>query len=86
MNSTTRLFDILENQVKNKPLKRALNTKYNGVWESTSSEEFLEKSNQISRGLLQLGVKKGDKVAIISSNNRTEWCIVVTITFWGGAF
>ena len=76
MNSTTRLFDILENQVKNKPLKRSLNTKYNGVWESTSSEEFLEKSNQISRGLLQLGVKKGDKVAIISSNNRTEWCIV----------
>ena len=76
MNPTTRLFDILENQVKNKPLKRALNTKYNGVWESTSSKEFLEKSNQISRGLLQLGVKKGDKVAIISSNNRTEWCIV----------
>jgi len=76
VNSTTRLFDILENQVKNKPLKRALNTKYNGVWESTSSKEFLEKSNQISRGLLQLGVKKGDKVAIISSNNRTEWCIV----------
>jgi len=76
VNSTTRLFDILENQVKNKPLKRALNTKYNGVWESTSSEEFLEKSNQISRGLLKLGVKKGDKVAIISSNNRTEWCIV----------
>lgn len=76
MNSTTRLFDILENQVKNKPLKRALNTKYNGFWESTSSVEFLEKSNQISRGLLQLGVKKGDKVAIISSNNRTEWCIV----------
>jgi long-chain acyl-CoA synthetase len=76
VNSTTRLFDILENQVKNKPLKRALNTKYNGVWESTSSKEFFEKSNQISRGLLQLGVKKGDKVAIISSNNRTEWCIV----------
>jgi len=76
VNLTTRLFDILENQVKNKPLKRALNTKYNGVWESTSSEEFLEKSNQISRGLLKLGVKKGDKVAIISSNNRTEWCIV----------
>ena len=76
MNSTTRLFDILENQVKNKPLKRALNTKYNGVWESTSSKEFLEKSNHISRGLLQLGIKKGDKVAIISSNNRTEWCIV----------
>ena len=76
MNAPTRLFDILENQVNNLPVKRALNTKYNGTWVSTSSEEFLEQSNQISRGLLQLGLSKGDKVAIISSNNRTEWCIV----------
>ena len=76
MNVPTRLFDILENQVKTLPVKRALNTKYNGKWISTSSEEFLEQSNQISRGLLQLGLSKGDKVAIISSNNRTEWCIV----------
>ena len=76
LNAPTRLFDILENQVKILPVKRALNTKYNGKWVSTSSEEFLEQSNQISRGLLQLGLSKGDKVAIISSNNRTEWCIV----------
>ena len=76
MNAPTRLFDILDNQVKTLPVKRALNTKYNGKWVSTSSEEFLDQSNQISRGLLQLGLSKGDKVAIISSNNRTEWCIV----------
>lgn len=76
MNAPTRLFDILDNQVKILPVKRALNTKYNGKWVSTSSEEFLEQSNQISRGLLQLGLSKSDKVAIISSNNRTEWCIV----------
>jgi len=76
LNAPTRLFDILDNQVKTLPVKRALNTKNNGKWVSTSSEEFLEQSNQISRGLLQLGLSKGDKVAIISSNNRTEWCIV----------
>ena len=76
MNAPTRLFDILDNQVKTLPVKRALNTKNNGKWVSTSSEEFLEQSNQISRGLLQLGLSKCDKVAIISSNNRTEWCIV----------
>ena len=76
MNAPTRLFDIIENQVKTLPIKRALNTKYNGRWISTTSEEFLEQSNQISRGLLQLGLRKGDKVAVISSNNRTEWCIV----------
>ena len=76
MNAPTRLFDILEKQVKTLPIKRALNTKYNGKWVSTSSEDFLEQSNQISRGLLQLGLSKGDKVSIISSNNRTEWCII----------
>ena len=76
MNAPTRLFDILEKQVKTLPIKRALNTKYNGKWVPTSSEDFLEQSNQISRGLLQLGLSKGDKVSIISSNNRTEWCII----------
>lgn len=76
LNTPTRLFDFIENQAKHSPLTRAFNTKYDGEWVSTSSEEHLEKSNQISRGLLQLGVSKGDKVAIISSNNRTEWSIV----------
>ncbi len=76
LNTPTRLFDFIENQAKHFPLSRAFNTKYDGKWVSTSSEEHLEKSNQISRGLLQLGVSKGDKVAIISSNNRTEWSIV----------
>ena len=76
LNTPTRLFDFIENQAKHSPLPRAFNTKYDGEWVSTSSEEHLEKSNQISRGLLQLGVSKGDKVAIISSNNRTEWSIV----------
>ncbi|OED49113.1 AMP-dependent synthetase, partial [Flavobacteriaceae bacterium (ex Bugula neritina AB1)] len=32
-------------------------------------------ANRISRGLLRLGVKPNDKVAIISTNNRTEWNI-----------
>ena len=76
LNTPTRLFDFIENQAKHSPLTRAFNTKYDGEWVSTSTEEHLEKSNQISRGLLQLGVSKGDKVAIISSNNRTEWSIV----------
>ena len=76
MNTPARLFDFIENQAKYSPLSRAFNTKHDGEWVSTSSLEHLEKSNQISRGLLQLGVSKGDKVAIISSNNRTEWSIV----------
>ena len=76
MSKPTRLFDILNQQALSNPIDCALNTKYNGVWEHTSTQEYLAKANQISRGLLELGVGKGDKIALISTNNRTEWCIV----------
>jgi long-chain acyl-CoA synthetase len=72
----TRLFDYLDHQVKNKPIQNALITKYNGKWIATSSQEFSDKVNQMSRGLLKLGVKPNDKIALISSNNRTEWNIL----------
>jgi long-chain acyl-CoA synthetase len=57
-------------------LDKAFNTKYNGVWEATSTRHFIAKGNAISRGLLRLGVKPNDKIAIISTTNRTEWNIM----------
>ncbi|SFS79066.1 AMP-dependent synthetase/ligase [Lutibacter maritimus] len=71
-----RLFDFAYSQQETYKLEKAFNTKYNGNWVSTSSQEFLNKGNAISRGLLRLGVKPGDKIGLISSNNRTEWNIV----------
>ena len=71
----TRLFDFLAHQLA-QPLDKCLNTKYNGKWEATSTQEFYDKVQQASRKLLQMGVKHGDKVALISTNNRTEWCIM----------
>jgi len=71
----TRLFDFLAQQLE-QPLDKCLNTKYNGKWEATSTQEFYDKVQQASRKLLQMGVKHGDKVALISTNNRTEWCIM----------
>ncbi len=76
MNTITRLFDFPYYQLEKKPLKNALVTKKNGKWIETSTEEFIKKANQISRGLLRLGVKPNDKIAIISSANRTEWNIM----------
>ena len=35
----------------------------------------MNKANAISRAFLRLNIQKNDKVAIISSNNRTEWHI-----------
>ena len=51
-------------------------TKVAGNWVKTSTAEYIEKANAISRALLNLGIKKGSKIALISSNNRTEWNIM----------
>jgi len=72
----TRLFEFLEFQNQNQQLERSLTTKYNGKWESISTKIFCKKVQQVSRSLLGMGVKKGDKIALISTNNRTEWCII----------
>jgi long-chain acyl-CoA synthetase len=69
----SRLFDFAHYALEHHNLPNALNTKYNGEWVATSSEEFIQKGNKISRGLLKLGVKPNDKIAVISSTNRTEW-------------
>ena len=72
----SRLFDFPYFSQKKYNLKNALVTKYENNWVSTSSEEYINKANTISRALLRLGVKANDKIAVISSTNRTEWNIV----------
>ena len=74
----TRLFDFPYYQLETFNLDKAFNTKVNGEWQATSSKEFVEQANQVSRGLLRLGIKPGDKVAVISTTNRTEWNILDT--------
>ncbi len=56
----------------NKP--DALNYKSNGSWINISGETVIEKIKHIALGLSELGVKAGDKVAIISEN-RPEWSL-----------
>lgn len=75
MIDVTRLFDFPYYQLETNPLTNALNTKRNGVWEGTSTQEYIDKANTISRGLLRLGVQPNDKIAVISLTNRTEWHI-----------
>ena len=77
MISVTRLFDFpYYQQEKYSNIPDALVTKQNGVWEKTSTQEYIDKANAISRALLRIGVQKEDKIAIISTNNRTEWHIM----------
>ncbi len=72
----TRLFDFPYYQLEQYNLSKAFTTKYNGNWHSISTKEYIDKANAISRALVKLGVQPNDKIAVISTNNRTEWNVV----------
>ena len=76
MTNITRLFDFPYYQLDKQNLPDALVTKQDGEWVKTSTQEYIDKANTISRALIAIGVEKNDKIAIISSNNRTEWNIM----------
>ena len=76
MKQPTRLFDIPQYQLEHIPMKLMMTSKVGGEWKSYSTKEFIEAVDQTSRALLELGVKHGDKVALISHNNRCEWNIM----------
>ncbi len=73
----TRLFEIPYYQQKNVPLDKAIGHRdESGNWKHWSTDEFINSANKISKGLLEIGVKKGDKIALISYTNRPEWNIL----------
>ena len=76
MQNITRLFDFPYYQLENFNLDVALASKYDGKWVGTSTKEYINKANAISRALLRMGVKPNDKIALISMSNRTEWNIM----------
>jgi len=72
----TRLFEFISYQNENAPLENSFTTKYNGKWESISSQKFCDQAESISNALIELGIQSQDKIAMISSNNRTEWSLI----------
>ncbi len=76
MREITRIFDLLDRYEHLCPEKTdALAGKDEGVWKTYSTSEFREISDNISYGLLKLGVGKGDKIASITFN-RPEWTML----------
>ncbi|MBS1647765.1 MAG: long-chain fatty acid--CoA ligase [Bacteroidetes bacterium] len=75
MNENFRLFDLLSH-LKTMPLKEdALAAKEKGVWRKYGTQEFIDTVNYLSYAFLDLGIKPGDKIGLIS-NNRPEWIFV----------
>jgi len=83
--NVTRLFDLLDNYIENYPDQNAaLVCKREGAWKKISICEYVELTNDLSYGMLALGIQSGDKVGIVSSN-RPEWNMLDFATMQIGA-
>jgi long-chain acyl-CoA synthetase len=62
--TATRLFDFAHEAANQHPKEDLLVTKYNGVWTKTSTQEFVNKGNKVSRGLLRIGINLETKLRL----------------------
>lgn len=85
MSNVTRIFDIPYYQATHFPLKTCFGHKKNGKWESISTEKYIKEFEALARGLIKLGIKPNDKIAVITSNNCPEWSILDIATLQVGA-
>ena len=76
-----RLFDCIDHQLQYFPKEDMLVAKENGSWRKYSTKEIAQNVNELSAGLLSLGLSANnftpegsDKIAVISTN-RPEWLI-----------
>ena len=74
MKTITRVFDLLRHNLEKFPKEEFISGKINGVWKKYSTQSFCDTTDQLSRGLATLGVKKGSRVGVMSAN-RPEWNI-----------
>lgn len=71
-----RLFDYLYDQLREHPLDKAFGQKINGTWQYYSSKEMVALVNRTSKGLLDLGLRPGDKVATVVYQTLPEWVVL----------
>lgn len=75
MITAERLFEVPDHQLKNYPNSSMFVTKTAGLWVPVSTSDFIERTMNVARGLISMGVQAGDRVAVASSN-RIEWNIL----------
>lgn len=75
MTTPKRLFDFIDIMAQERPMENAVNSKTTGEWVGLSTKEVKALGNNLSAKLLSMGIVAGDKIAIISTTNRTEWVL-----------
>ena len=80
----TTIIDFVEQYTREYSSLTFLREKVDGVWTETSFEETREESYRIGAGLMQLGLKKGDKVALLSQGCNLWITSELGILYAGG--
>jgi long-chain acyl-CoA synthetase len=70
----TTLVEVFEFAVRHHNRPDAVNFKRDGQWIAISSDELLTRIKKVAAGLHSLGVRRGDRVAILSES-RPEWTL-----------
>lgn len=72
----TRVFDILDYQVKKYPQPGAAASFRNGQWNTYSIHDLKTAADRVSNWLIDQGVRKGDRIAVIPRMGSPEWLMV----------
>ncbi|RZL14546.1 MAG: long-chain fatty acid--CoA ligase, partial [Pedobacter sp.] len=70
----TRVFDLLQYNLEKFPKDEFVSGKITGQWLHFSTKAFCDAVNALSKGLIDIGVGKESRVAVMS-HNRPEWNI-----------
>jgi len=70
----TTLVEVYERVARIHSKPDTLNYKRDGAWRSISADEMLRRARCVALGLYSLGLRKGDRVALLSES-RVEWVL-----------
>jgi len=70
----TTLTEVFQHAALHHKKPDTLNYKQGGAWRSISSDELLARVHHVALGLHSLGIRRGDRVAILSES-RPEWVV-----------
>ena len=82
-NEPATLVDVFTLVVRENKRPDTLNYKKDGRWVSVSSDEILARAKNIAAGLHAIGIRRGDRVALLSES-RVEWTLTDAGCIFGG--
>ena len=61
MKAITRVFDLLHHNLENHPKDEFISGKIEGVWKKYSTQAFIDTTDNLSKGLTTIDIKKGSR-------------------------